>query len=179
MIHLATGGPHFGHSLSSLWSPGSSTPCRAVPDEASGRSAFSAGRDFTVLSIFEPRDSVVWLYIWQCNCVSCCCSFSVAKSCLTLCDAMDGSAPGFSVPHHLSESAQTHVPWVSDAIQPSHPLSPSPPLAPQSFPASGSFPVSWLFAKGSQLLKIYSITELIVIEILLATASWPATSWTR
>lgn len=63
MIHLATGGPHLGHSISSLWPPGSSTPCRAVPDEASGRSAFSAGKGFTVLSIFEPRDSVVRLYI--------------------------------------------------------------------------------------------------------------------
>ena len=55
-----------------------------------------------------------------------CCS--VAHSCLTLCDPMDCSTPGFPVPHHLSEFAQTHVRWVSDAIQLSHPLlSPSSP----------------------------------------------------
>ena len=44
--------------------------------------------------------------------------YSVAKSCLTLCDPMDGSAPGFPVLHCLPELAQTHVHWVSDAIQP-------------------------------------------------------------
>ena len=53
---------------------------------------------------------------------------SVAQSCLTLCDPMDCSTPGFSVHHQLPELAQTHVHRVSDAIQPSHPLSsPSPP----------------------------------------------------
>ena len=52
---------------------------------------------------------------------------SVAQSCLTLCDPMDCSTPGFPVHHQLLEFAQTHVHWVSDAIQPSHPLS-SPSL---------------------------------------------------
>ena len=53
---------------------------------------------------------------------------SVAQSCLTLCDPMDHSTPGLPVHHQLLESTQTHVHWVSDAIQPSHPLSfPSPP----------------------------------------------------
>ena len=56
-----------------------------------------------------------------------CCS--VAKSCLTLCDPMDCRQPGFPVLHHLPKLAQTHVHWVGDAIQPSHPLlSPSPAL---------------------------------------------------
>ena len=50
----------------------------------------------------------------------------VAKSCLTLCDPMYYSTPGFPVRHYLPEFAQTHVHWVSDAIQPSHPLSPLP-----------------------------------------------------
>ena len=45
-----------------------------------------------------------------------------AQSCLTLCDSMDRSTPGFSVLHYLPEFAQTHVHWVKDAIQPSHPL---------------------------------------------------------
>ena len=53
---------------------------------------------------------------------------SVAQSCLSLCDPMDYSMPGFPVLHCLLEFAQIHVRWVCDAIQPSHPLSsPSPP----------------------------------------------------
>ena len=53
---------------------------------------------------------------------------SVAKSCLTLCDPMDCSTPGLPVHCQLREFTQTHVHWVGDAIQPSHPLSsPSPP----------------------------------------------------
>ena len=53
---------------------------------------------------------------------------SSIQSCLTLCDAMDCSMPGFPVLHQLLELAQTHVHQVSDAIQQSHPLlSPSPP----------------------------------------------------
>ena len=52
---------------------------------------------------------------------------SVTQSCPTLCDPMDYSMLGFSVRHQLLEPTQTHVHCVSDAIQPSHPLSsPSP-----------------------------------------------------
>ena len=53
---------------------------------------------------------------------------SVAQSCPTLCNPMSHSTPGFPVHHQLPESTQTHVHWVGDTIQPSHPLpSPSPP----------------------------------------------------
>jgi len=53
---------------------------------------------------------------------------SVAQLCPTLCDPVDCSMSGFPVHHQLLELAQTHVHWVGDAIQPSHPLSsPSPP----------------------------------------------------
>ena len=53
---------------------------------------------------------------------------SVAQSCPTLCDPMDCSTPSFPVHHQLLEFTQTHVHWVGDAIQPSHPLSsPSSP----------------------------------------------------
>ena len=53
---------------------------------------------------------------------------SVAQSCLTLCNPMNHSMPGLPVHHQLQEVTQTHVHWVSDDIQPSHPLSsPSPP----------------------------------------------------
>ena len=54
-----------------------------------------------------------------------CCS--VTQSSPTPCDPMDGSMPGFPVHHQLPKFTQTHVHWVSDAIQPSHPpSSPSP-----------------------------------------------------
>ena len=57
----------------------------------------------------------------------CCCL--VPKSCLTLCGPMGCSMPGLLVHHQLPGLTQTHAHWVSDAIQPSHPLpSPSPPV---------------------------------------------------
>ena len=53
---------------------------------------------------------------------------SAAQSCLTLCNPMDYNTPGLPVHHQLLEFTQSHVHWVGDAIQPSHPLSsPSPP----------------------------------------------------
>ena len=76
-----------------------------------------------------------------------CCS--VAQLCLTLCDPMDCSMPGFLILHHLPELAQTHVHWVSDAIQTSHPLSsPSPPAfnlsQHQVFSNESALHVRWL-----------------------------------
>ena len=53
---------------------------------------------------------------------------SVTQSCPTLWDPTDCSTPGLPIHHQLPEFTQTHIHWVSDAIQPSHPLlSPSPP----------------------------------------------------
>ena len=53
---------------------------------------------------------------------------SVSQSCLILCDPMNHSTPGLPVHHQLPESTQTHVHWVGNVIQPSHPLlSPSSP----------------------------------------------------
>jgi len=60
---------------------------------------------------------------------------SVAKSCLTLCDSMDCSTPCLPVLHRLPGFAQIHVHWVSDAIQPSHPLSPPSPPVLSIFPS--------------------------------------------
>ena len=55
--------------------------------------------------------------------------YPVTKSCPTLCDPVNSSMPGFPLLHYLPRFAQTHVHWVSDAIQPSHPLLPLSPLA--------------------------------------------------
>ena len=63
---------------------------------------------------------------------------SVAQSCPTLCDPMNCSTPGFLVHHPLPEFTQTRVHWVSDGLQPSHPLS-SPLLLPSVFPRVFSY----------------------------------------
>ena len=61
---------------------------------------------------------------WRWGVMGCC---SVSHSCPTLCDPMDFSTPGFPVFYHFPKLAQTHVHWVSDAIQPPYPLlAPSP-----------------------------------------------------
>ena len=74
---------------------------------------------------------------------------SVAQSCPTLCDPMNCSTPGLPVHHQLPEFTETHFLWVSDAIQPSHPLSsPSPPAPNPS--QHQSFPMTQLFAWGGQ-----------------------------
>ena len=72
----------------------------------------------------------------QINAERLCCSLplfqsvrSVAQSCLTVCDPTGCSTPGFPVRHQLLELAQSWVHRVSDAIQPSHPLSPASPPA--------------------------------------------------
>ena len=55
---------------------------------------------------------------------------SVVQSCPTLCDPMNRNTPGLPVHHYLPEFTQTHIHRVSDAIQPSHPLSSHSPPAP-------------------------------------------------
>ena len=87
-----------------------------------------------ITSAFQKRESKVTLI--------CCCL--VTQSCLTRCNPMDCNTPGFSVLHHLLEFVQTHVHWVGDAIQPSHPLLPLTP------PAS-IFPSIMVFSNKSAL----------------------------
>ena len=66
---------------------------------------------------------------------------SVAQSCPTLCDPMNRSTPGqASLSHHQhQEFTQTHAHRVSDAIQPSHPLSSPSPPAPNPSQHQGLF----------------------------------------
>ena len=97
---------------------------------------------------------------------------SVTKLCLTIWEPMDYRMPGFPVLHYLPELAQTHVHWVSDAIQPSHPLSPLL-LLPSIFPRirvflnESALPISWpkywSFSFSMSLSKGYS--ELISFRI--------------
>ena len=77
------------------------------------------------LLIFEPKVTAPRLLSGYCSDSQ---FSSVTQSCLTLCGPMNCSTPGLPVHHQLPEFIQTHVHQVSDAIQPSHPLSsPSPP----------------------------------------------------
>ena len=88
----------------------------------------------------EKRNSQIYFLIMKFNPLRIQCHFisilifimlqfsSVAQLCPTLCDPMNRSTPGLPVHHQLLEFTQTQVHRVSDAIQPSHPLSsPSPP----------------------------------------------------
>ena len=63
----------------------------------------------------------------------------VSQSCLTLCNPMNLSTPGLPVHHQLLEFTQTHAHRVSDAIQPSHPLSSPSPAAPNPSQHQGLF----------------------------------------
>ena len=85
--------------------------------------------------------------------------------CLTFCDPMNCSMPGFPVYHQLPELAQTPVQWTGDAIQPSHPLSPPSPPA-FNFPSIRVFsnesvlrnrwPKYWSFSFSISLSNEYS-----------------------
>ena len=88
---------------------------------------------------------------------------SVAQSCPTLCDPMDCSTPVLPVHQQLPKFTQTHVCWVGDAIQPSHPVVPS--FCPQSFLKSGSFPVSYLFTSGGQSIGVSASASVLSINV--------------
>ena len=81
---------------------------------------------------------------------------SVTQSCPTLCNPMNRSMPGLPVPHHLPEFTQIHVHRVSDAIQPSHPLSSPSPPAPSPSHHQGLF--QWVnFAWGGQSIGVSAL----------------------
>ena len=109
--------------------------------------------------------SFVLCYVFQCFrrkkvCIFVCVDYqfsqfsSVAQSCPTLCNPMDCSMPGFPVYHQLPELTQIHVHWVSDAIQPSHPLS-SP-----SLPTFNLFWHQGLFQGVSSSHQVAKVLEL-------------------
>ena len=103
-----------------------------------------------------------------------CCS--VAQSCLSVCDPIDCSIPGFLVIYYLPEFAQTHVRWVSDAIQPSHLLLPLSPLTLNVCQYQGSCPVCWHFISGGQNIAASATASVLPRSIqswfLLGLASW-------
>ena len=68
---------------------------------------------------------------------------------------------------------QTHVHWVGDAIQPSHPVVPFSSCL-QCFPASGSFPMSQLFASGGHSIEVSASTSVLPMN----TQDWHPLGWT-
>ena len=86
---------------------------------------------------------------------------------------MNCSTPGLPVNHQLLEFNQTHVHWVGNAIQPSHPVVPFS-SCPQSLPASESFPVSQLFAWGGQSTGVSSLASFLAKN----TQDWSPLEWT-
>ena len=93
--------------------------------------------------------------------ISCC---SVTQSCPTLCNPMNCSTPGFPVLHYLPEFVQTHVHWVRDAIQPSHPLSPPSPSLNLS-QHQGLFQMSQLFESGVQSVGTSASASVLPVNI--------------
>ena len=81
--------------------------------------------------------------------------------------------PGLPVHHQLPESTQTHVHWVSDAIQPIHPVVPFPSCR-QSFPASGSFQMSQLFASDGQTIGVSASKSVLPMN----SQDWSPLGWT-
>ena len=98
----------------------------------------------------------------------------VAQLCPALCDPMNCSTPGLPVHHQLLESTQTHVHWVSDAIQPSHPLLSPSPLMPSIFPSIRIFSnesalcIRWQSIGGSTSTSVPQVN----------TQDWSPLGWT-
>ena len=106
--------------------------------------------------------------------VCCCCS--VIKLCLSLCNPVDCSTPGFPVLHHLLEFAQTQVHWVGDAIQPSHRLlSPSPFV----FSLSQHLGLFQLVGSSYQVAKVLELQlqEQHIQNSLLESKTYPKFPW--
>ena len=89
--------------------------------------------------------------------------FSVTKLCLTLCTPRNCSTVGFPVLHYLWELAQTHIHCISDAIQPSHPLSSSSPFAFNLPQRQGLF--KWVFASGGQGIEASALASVLSANI--------------
>ena len=92
----------------------------------------------------------------------------VAQSCTALWDPMNCSMPGLPAHHQLPEFTQTHVHWVGDAIQPSHPL-----LSPSN-PALNLSQHQGLFASGGQSIAVSASTSVLPIN----TQDWSPLWWT-
>ena len=101
-------------------------------------------------------------------------SSSITQSCPTLCDPMNRSTPGLPVHHQLPEFTQTHVHWVCDAIQPSHPQSSLSPPAPNPSQYQSLFQWVNLFTWGGQSTGASALASFIPKK----SQGWSPSEWT-
>ena len=97
---------------------------------------------------------------------------SVVQSCPTLCNPMNHSTPGLPVHHQLPEFTQTHVHWVGDDIQPSHPLSSPSPPAPNPSQHQGLF--QWV----NSLHEVAKVLEFQLQHLPMNIQDWSPFGWT-
>ena len=99
---------------------------------------------------------------------------SVAQLCLTLCNPMDCSTPGFPVHHQLPKLTQTHVHWIGDTI-PTIASSVIPSSSCLQFsPASGSFQMSQFFTSGGQSIAVSTSASVLPMN----SKDWLPLGWT-
>ena len=98
----------------------------------------------------------------------------VAQLCPTLWDPMNCSTPGLPIHHHLQEFTQTHVHRVSDAIQPSLPLSSPFPPAPNPSQHQSLFSMSQLFTWGGQSTGVSALASFLPKK----SQGWSPSEWT-
>ena len=98
---------------------------------------------------------------------------SVAQWSPALCNPMGPNTPGLPVHHQLPECTQTHVHWVGDASQPSHPLCPLL-LLPSIFPRIRVFSNGQFFSSGGQSIEVSALTSVLPMNI----QDWFPLGWT-
>ena len=108
-------------------------------------------------------DSSAWCYVLPYTIRLSCSSCSAAQSCLTLCNPMDSSTPGFLIHHQLQELAQTQIHWVGDAIQPTYPLLSRSPPAFSLFQRQGLF--HQFFTTGGQSIGASASASVLPMNI--------------
>ena len=124
---------------------------------------------------FHTGHGVLKTRILECFAISSSSQFSsVNQSCLTICDLMDCSIPGFPVHHQLLEPTKIHVHWwchptISSSVVPFSSCL-------QSFPAWGSFPMSGFFTSGGQSMGASASASVLPVNIqdwfLLGLTGW-------
>ena len=107
-------------------------------------------------------------WVYMCDLILGCCS--VGKSCPTFCNHMNWSMPGFSVCHYLPEFAQIHVHWLSDAIQPFHPLLPSSPPALNLSQHQDLFP-------SIRVCSLHQVAEVLELQLQLSVLPMNIQDW--
>ena len=118
----------------------------------------------------------LWREFILSTCLYCmidCCCCSVAQLCPTLCDPMNCSTPGFPTLHHFLRLAQTHIHWVGNTIQLSHPLSSHSPPAFNIFQHQGLF--KWV-SSSHQMASIGASASASVF--LMIIQDWFPLGWT-